>query len=104
MVRYDVRGFGKSAMPKPEEPYCNHDDLKTLMDYLKIDKANICGLSMGSGIVIDFAIAYPERCFSLIPIGPWPVGFGQGDFISPNTDSLFANITKKLQKYSERAM
>ena len=28
VVRYDVRGFGKSAMPVLEEKYSHHDDLK----------------------------------------------------------------------------
>src|SRR5512137_2035471 len=32
VVRYDVRGFGKSAMPKTDEPYSDWDDLKALMD------------------------------------------------------------------------
>lgn len=92
VVRYDVRGFGKSSMPKPEEPYSNWDDLKALMDYLKIDKAHICGLSMGSGIAVDFALVYPEKCLSVIPIGPWGSGFGSGNFKSPNADLLLLTL------------
>jgi pimeloyl-ACP methyl ester carboxylesterase len=103
VVRYDVRGFGKSAMPKPEESYSNWDDLKALMDYLKIDKAHVCGLSMGSGIAVDFALVYPEKCLSVIPIGPWGSGFGEGNFKSPNADSLFVVFTqvRKLLGYGE---
>ena len=75
VVRYDVRGYGKSAVPDTVTSYRDCDDLRALMDFLKIEKAHICGLSMGSGIVIDFALAYPSRCLSLIPIGPWPNGW-----------------------------
>jgi pimeloyl-ACP methyl ester carboxylesterase len=89
VIRYDVRGYGKSALPDPEEPYNDYEDMKALMDYLGIDKAHVCGLSMGSGIVVDFALAYPEMCRSLIPIGPWANGYGVNDFKSDAVDSLF---------------
>lgn len=94
VVRYDVRGFGKSAMPKSDEPYSDWDDIKALMNYLKIDKAHICGLSMGSGIAVDFALVYPEKCLSVIPIGPWGSGFGAGNFKSANADSLWVIMPK----------
>lgn len=89
VIRYDVRGYGKSAFPDPEIAYSNYEDLNALLDYLKIPEAHICGLSMGSAIVVDFAIAYPEKCTSLIAIGPWVGGYGVNDFKSPATDSLF---------------
>ncbi len=89
VVCYDVRGYGKSAVPDTATSYRDCDDLRALMDFLKIEKAHICGLSMGSGIVIDFALAYPSRCLSLIPIGPWPNGWGGGEYCTVATDSMF---------------
>jgi len=74
VIRYDVRGYGKSALPKSDEQYNDYNDLKALLDFLEIEKAHICGLSMGSGIAVDFTIAYPEMSKSLIPIGPWANG------------------------------
>jgi 3-oxoadipate enol-lactonase len=88
VLRYDVRGYGKSALPDTGEVYRDCDDLKALLDYLKIDKAHVCGVSMGSGIAIDFALAYPERCLSLIPIGPWPSGYGSDEYSTPAADSM----------------
>ena len=88
VIRYYVRGYGKSALPDKEIAYWDHEDLKALLDYLEIRKSHICGLSMGSGIAVDFAIAYPEMCKSLIPIGPWANGYGFGDFKTPASDSL----------------
>lgn len=93
VIRYDVRGYGKSALPDPEEPYSDYEDLKALLDYLNINKVHICGLSMGSGIIVDFAIAYPERCKSLIPISPWVSGYGMNEFKSPSVDSLSTVMT-----------
>jgi len=64
VVRYDLRGAGKSAPPSGEE-YAYHADLQALMDYLEIDNAHIVGLSLGGAIAIDFALTYPDRTLSL---------------------------------------
>ncbi|MFN8492531.1 MAG: alpha/beta hydrolase [Caldilineaceae bacterium] len=64
-VRYDVRGFGKSALPM-EAAYSLVDDLKSLLLHLGITQAHIVGLSMGGGIAIDFAVACPEMTTTLI--------------------------------------
>jgi len=90
VIRYDVRGFGKSTVPKSDEPYSDRNDLKALLEYLKIDRAHICGLSRGSAVAVDFALAYPEMCLSLIPIGPWASGFGSGEYKSQYADSMYS--------------
>lgn len=69
VVRYDVRGFGKSALPSAAE-YRREDDLKALLDYLGIQRAHILGLSMGGFIAIDFALAYPAATRSLVSVDP----------------------------------
>lgn len=55
VVRYDARGFGKSAL-QTGRSYAHTDDLKALLEYLDIEHAFIVGLSMGGGIAIDFAL------------------------------------------------
>lgn len=102
VIRYDVRGYGKSAMPDTEVAYSDHADMKALLDYLKVDKAHVCGLSMGSGIVVNFAIAYPERCVSLIPVGPWASGYGVGEFQTPASDSLFMVMGRAASIVAEK--
>lgn len=89
VIRYDVRGYGKSSLPAAGESYSHYDDLKALLEHLGISKAHICGLSMGSGIAVDFVLAYPEMCSSLIPVGPWAVGYS-----SPATVELFEVFEK----------
>ena len=78
VVRYDVRGYGKSALPT-QEGYRRPDDLKTLMDYLEIESAYIVGLSMGGGISIEFALAYPSATDALVPIGSGLSGYQRSD-------------------------
>ena len=39
MIRYDIRGYGKSALPDSNEVYRDSDDLNALMDFLGIKKA-----------------------------------------------------------------
>lgn len=97
VVRYDVRGFGRSALPKADEAYKDADDLNALMDFLKIKNAHICGLSMGSIIAIDFALAYPGRCVSLIPIGPRMAGDGVAEYKTPKADTMRTIMTKTTE-------
>lgn len=75
VIRYDVRGFGNSSLPKSEVPYSDHADLVTLLDHLQVEQAHIVGWSMGSGIAFDFATAYPARTKSVISVGPWVNGY-----------------------------
>jgi len=61
VIRYDVRGFGESSLPVEGQPYSNSGDLAALLDHLGIEEAHVAGWSMGSGIAVDFALAFPER-------------------------------------------
>lgn len=67
VIAVDLRGFGKS---KDEETVLTIDlftsDLIEFMDKLAIDKAIICGLSMGGYIALNSIHKYPERFQALI--------------------------------------
>jgi pimeloyl-ACP methyl ester carboxylesterase len=94
VICYDVRGFGKSALPDSTESYTDAADLNALLEFLKIDKAHICGLSLGSIIAIDLALAYPQRCISLIPIGARVAGDATDEYKSASGDSIREIIAK----------
>lgn len=67
VVRYDVRGFGRSTGGDGQftmEQYA--DDLLWVLESLKAEKAVLCGLSMGGYIALRFAEKYPERVKALI--------------------------------------
>jgi len=64
VIRYDVRGIGKSA--RPQTPFSHSRDLYALLNHLRIKRAHVVGLSVGGAIAIDFAIERPEMVDHLI--------------------------------------
>jgi pimeloyl-ACP methyl ester carboxylesterase len=68
VIRYDVRGHGRSA--SATTPTAAHDDLRDLLDELNVPRASLVGVSMGSGIVLDAALAYPTRVNRLVMVSP----------------------------------
>jgi 3-oxoadipate enol-lactonase len=69
---YDVRGFGQSS---PAEAHFAADDLKALLDRLKILQAHVVGVSMGGNIALNFAQCYPERIAKLVAVDADVYGF-----------------------------
>jgi 3-oxoadipate enol-lactonase len=66
-LRYDVRGHGRS--PVPPGPYSMDDlgsDLVALLDRLGIERASLCGLSIGGMISMWVAAHAPERVERLV--------------------------------------
>jgi pimeloyl-ACP methyl ester carboxylesterase len=68
VVRYDLRGYGRSAAPT--EPFSHLEDLRGLLDFLKIEKATLVGLSLGGIIAADFALEHTGRVERLVLVGP----------------------------------
>ncbi len=73
VVRYDMRGFGASKTEAVE--FSNRQDLLSLMDHLKIDKAILVGNSRGGIIALDFALEHPSRMAGLISVAGGISGF-----------------------------
>lgn len=67
VVRYDMRGYGRS--PAPTGEYYVLEDLRALLDYLKIEKATLVGLSLGGIVAADFALEHPARVERLVLVG-----------------------------------
>lgn len=65
VIRYDMRGYGRSALPSAA-PYAPADDLKALLSHLGLSHVHILGLSRGGAVAIDFALTYPESTDTLI--------------------------------------
>jgi pimeloyl-ACP methyl ester carboxylesterase len=73
VIRYDVRGFGRSG--RADSAYMHHEDLRVLLDSLRVRRAHLVGLSLGGRIAVDLALEHPERVSSLVLAGPGLSGF-----------------------------
>jgi pimeloyl-ACP methyl ester carboxylesterase len=71
VLRYDMRGYGKSEPVEGEFSHLN--DLTALLDYLNLDQPLILmGCSMGGGVAMNFALASPSKARALIMVGSAP--------------------------------
>jgi 3-oxoadipate enol-lactonase len=67
VVRYDVRGHGRSAVPPG--PYDMADlggDLVALLDRIGAARAHLCGVSLGGMLSLWTAAHHPDRVASLV--------------------------------------
>ena len=67
VIAFDIRGFGKSTDENSSLSIdLFADDLIAFMDQLNIEKAVICGLSMGGYITLNAYERFPDRFEALI--------------------------------------
>lgn len=64
VVRCDLRGFGRT--PPPDCRFSHAGDLRALLGELGIERAAVCGLSMGAGVVLELALAHPDVVGALV--------------------------------------
>jgi pimeloyl-ACP methyl ester carboxylesterase len=77
-IAFNARGYPPSEVPEDPGAYSQRravDDIRGLLDHLKIDTAHVCGLSMGGYATLHFGLVYPERALSLVVAG---AGYGSG--------------------------
>jgi 3-oxoadipate enol-lactonase len=80
LVRYDLRGQGRSAVA-PDGDYslrAHREDLLRVMDSLGIERAHLVGAGFGGTIAVAFALAHPERALSVALINPHVAWTAQG--------------------------
>jgi len=68
ILRYDLRGHGKSSAPPGDYTLEQMtDDLRALLDHLRIDRCRFVGLSLGAMVGTLAAIRFPRRiaCLAL---------------------------------------
>lgn len=79
-IRFDLRGFGKTAMPAEEFQIL--DDIQQLLTGLGIENAHIIGYSYGGTIAPAFALKYPESVKSLTLAGAGMIGHTWSEEVS----------------------
>ncbi len=96
-VAYNHRGYPPSTVPDDPAAYSEEqlvDDLRGLLDALGIERAHICGLSMGGAVALKFAIAHPDRCLGVVVAG---AGGGSGNREQWQRDALMTIRTFEEQ-------
>jgi 3-oxoadipate enol-lactonase len=88
VIRYDVRGFGRS--PAATESYSLLGDLRVVLDHFGIERAHFAGCSGGGGIIVDLALAEPDRVRSLILLCPGISGYDWP--AEPEADAEFERL------------
>ncbi len=71
-ITYSARGYPPSDIPKEVAAYSQAQavqDILSVMDAAKIDRAHIVGLSMGGFATLHFGLTAPERALSLTVAG-----------------------------------
>ena len=70
IITYDLLGHGKTPYNKEEITFNDFSDqLDYLLKFLRIDKINLVGFSLGSLIALDFASKFKDKLKSLTLIG-----------------------------------
>jgi pimeloyl-ACP methyl ester carboxylesterase len=80
LVRYDLRGQGRSEAPADGDYSlaAHRADLLRLLDGLEIEQAHFAGTGLGGAIALGFALEHPERVLSVTAIEP-RIAWSQGD-------------------------
>src|SRR5262245_1620958 len=96
-IAFNARGYPPSDVPRDGEQYSQaraRDDIRAVLDALKIDKAHIVGLSMGGFAALHFGFTYPARARSLVVAG---CGYGA----APDQRQKFAEEAEAAAKRFE---
>ncbi|OLD38705.1 MAG: alpha/beta hydrolase, partial [Candidatus Rokubacteria bacterium 13_1_40CM_2_68_8] len=75
-IAFNARGYPPSDVPDDVKAYSQDraaEDIRGLLDGLKIPKAHVCGLSMGGYATLHFGLKHPDRALSLVVAG---AGYG----------------------------
>jgi 3-oxoadipate enol-lactonase len=88
VVRYDLRGFGKSSLPTG--PYSHVEDLRVLLQFLSLSAPVLVGLSLGANIALTYALANPEAVRALVLASPGLPGFEWSEDRPPDAAAAVA--------------
>jgi len=73
VVVMDLRFHGRST--DPGGPVSWERDVLEVLDALRLERADLLGHSLGAQVVVDFALAHPERVEGLVVVGPSVSGY-----------------------------
>ena len=96
VIRYDVRGHGRSHAPDSGYTWDAYlADLKALVSHLGLQEAVVVGFSMGGGIALSFAQHYPERTAGLALVASVLPGFGYSGAFGREVEQVQAAVRER---------
>src|ERR1700746_484264 len=96
----NARGYPPSDVPADDERYSQdraRDDIRAVLDALKIEEAHIVGLSMGGFAALHFGFTYPRRVRALVVAG-------FGDYAAPDERQQCADEAEAAAQKFEQGM
>lgn len=90
VIRYDVRGYGRS--PQPTVPYSLRDDLVAVLDHFGLRRVPLVGCSMGGGTAMSLALADPYRVTALVLLCPDVTGYPWPE--EPQVDAKYETLAE----------
>src|SRR6185436_9683898 len=97
VIAVEMQGHGRTADINRDITYENlSDDVAGLLDYLKIERADIIGYSLGGGVAMLCAIRHPEKVRKVVSIS---APYARDGWVKEANDAL-ANLTWELFKGS----
>jgi len=100
VVRYDVRGHGRSSVPATGYSWEHYlADLRGLLDYLRVERTHLAGISMGGAIALQLALEEPARVASLTLLDSALPGFSY----SPQFENDIERLREAVRAEGPRA-
>ncbi|MCK9312210.1 MAG: alpha/beta hydrolase [Bacteroidales bacterium] len=109
VIRYDLRGYGKSGSPESGYGYLHADDLKNMMDSMGIKKAHFAGLALGGMVLADFVALYPEKVMTATMTSGALSDFPDrsqmpAEILKLYNNSVYAMKTKKVEEFKKSGL
>ena len=107
VIAYDVRGHGLSDAPADAAAYSQAtsvEDLRQLLDVLRVRRAAVAGLSMGGNIALNFALAHPTRVSALVVADTGAGSDAHGDWVATTHAFAAAVEAGGTEAFADMAM
>ena len=96
VLRYDQRGYGRSAR-LDGAAYSPVRDLLALLDHVGVERTALVGCSMGGGLAVDATLTAPQRVWALVPIAAGLGGFEENEDEEAWWDALAPPIDAAIE-------
>ncbi|HWN93304.1 MAG TPA: alpha/beta fold hydrolase, partial [Verrucomicrobiae bacterium] len=100
-IAFNARGYPPSDVPEDPAAYSQEqaaEDIRGLLDALGIERAHICGLSMGGYATLHFGLRHPGRALSLVVAG---AGYGS---VATEREKFRRDVEETARRFEQDGM